>query len=172
MSALAHLVTEGSSWSHHLAALVPVVTLADMQAHARRFLQHLHVEALVHGNASPADASQLVDLVVGHFKETCNAQPFLASQRRPSRCVDIPEGNHFLFVRRNTLHKSSGVEMVFITGAASLEVDLMRKLVNQVIKEPFFAELRTEKQLGYVVSSMPCKIANFTVSTITAVATI
>lgn len=63
-----------------------------MQDFFRKSLQQLHVEALVEGNLTQEEASQLLRDVVGLLK----AAPLSAAARPVDQIAQLPEGKSFL----------------------------------------------------------------------------
>jgi insulysin len=133
------------------AELVPVVaaaTFADVQALSRRLLARGKLEAVVHGHVT---AAQAIDFVreVGRRIGAEPVAPEALLRRRylliapGEEIIDAApiEGVNSVFVRDYLLPDDSPP-----TRAAAL-------VIASFIRNPFFTELRSRQQLGYIVSS-------------------
>ncbi len=133
------------------AELIPRVTSAtwaEVQAFARRWFSRGKVEAVVHGHLSPEAAETAVRTLARHI----GAQPADANALlRPKYLKILPgedivdagpiEGVNSVFSRDVMLPDDSPA-----TRAAAI-------ILASFIRNPFFNELRSKQQLGYIVGS-------------------
>jgi len=140
------------------AALEPV-SLADVGPYVERVLSRCHLECLAHGNLDRAQASALAlrarDVLDGD-RAGSPARRMGEAERPVDRVVRVPVGDHVLASpSKNPDEENSALEAYF---QAELELpDRARdrtafELLEQVLSEPFFNQLRTKEQLGYSVS--------------------
>ena len=136
--------------------------MADLRAFGPTLLGRLRVEALVHGNATPAEAVAAARAVVAALGEP--KALFAARPSSPARVVELPPAASCLYQARgpNPGDKNSAVEVIFQAGveygpgadAAGRYHEAARcMLLMHLAKEPCFDELRTKQQLGYMVFS-------------------
>jgi insulysin len=123
-------------------------TWPDVQAFARRFFARGKVEAIVHGHVSPEEAVSVTREVAKRIA----AAPVPASALLRRRHLDIARGENVV-----DAGEIAGVNSAFVadyvladdapaTRAAAL-------VAANFISEPFYSELRTKQQLGYIVGS-------------------
>nr|VFK00311.1 MAG: insulysin [Candidatus Kentron sp. LFY] len=128
----------------HLAALRPV-TLSDLHAFLPELFGRISLVALSHGNVHEADALDMVAPLQGR----------LISDALPTRVphgsiTELAEGTPYL--RTITPDHDDSVAIVYFQGQRRGFRELARMaLLGQILKTPFFHQLRTEQELGYVV---------------------
>ncbi|XP_015116960.1 insulin-degrading enzyme isoform X2 [Diachasma alloeum] len=135
------------------------ITVERLEAFVPQLLSKMHVESLVHGNLTKAEALETVRLVESKLTGDPTRQdkrrliPLLPKQLMLYREIDLEEGCHFLYEVENKLHKSSCTEVYYQSGLQSTESNMHLELLAQIISEPCFTVLRTKEQLGYIVFS-------------------
>ncbi len=65
----------------------------------------------------------------------------------------MPEGSNFIYLKKNLIHKTAGIEVYYQCGLQSIRNNSLIELFCQVINEASFNVLRTQEQLGYIVAS-------------------
>lgn len=131
-----------------LVARTATATWPDVQAFAAKFLARGKLEAVVHGHLAPDDAVTAVRTVADRI----GAAPAPAAELLRRRHLVIAPGENIVdtglingvnaaFVRDYQLPDDSPV-----TRATAL-------VVANFFGEPFYTELRTKQQLGYIVGS-------------------
>lgn len=130
-------------------------TAESLGAFHRRLLASVNVKALVHGNITQANATDLCAQL--NVKLKAHGAGKLTPARHPElRAVELPVGR---FVLRapppSPAEKNSAMFMIFAVG--QLDTDpkrtAMLSLLAQLVREPSFTALRTRGQLGYIVQA-------------------
>ena len=123
-------------------------TWGDVQAFARRFFAHGKVEAVAHGHTRPEDAVAATRGVASAIGAASVAEASLVRRRhvaiaRAENIVDAGEvaGVNSAYITDYMLPDDSPA-----TRAAAL-------VASNFFSTPFFAELRTRQQLGYIVGA-------------------
>ncbi len=131
-----------------LTARVATATWPDVQAFATRFFARGKLEAVVHGHLAPDDAVAAVRTVAERIGATSAPDTELLRRRHlviapGENVVDagLINGVNAAFVRDYLLNDDSPA-----TRAAAV-------VVANFFGEPFYTELRTKQQLGYIVGS-------------------
>jgi secreted Zn-dependent insulinase-like peptidase len=122
------------------------VSLDDLQTFQSQLLHDVQIVALAHGNLRRVDARELGDIV-----KTGLLLPATPAAVAPGQVVQLDSGT----VYRRELqvsHPDSAVVAYFQGKDRSAEERARFELLAQVLEAPFYNDLRTEKQLGYVVS--------------------
>jgi secreted Zn-dependent insulinase-like peptidase len=131
------------------AAMIEVleqITLADVTQYADDFWNSATAESLLFGNYKPAEAAGLADALA----------PMLASAEAPElsdlKVLKLAPGENLQYAV-DVPHDDSVVAWYLQAAGNSHSDRAATALAAQVTKSGFFQQLRTEQQLGYVVSS-------------------
>ncbi|XP_076308148.1 insulin-degrading enzyme-like [Tachypleus tridentatus] len=129
------------------------LTPQKVEEQIHHILSHVHIEALMYGNLTKEHALELINIIEERIKETVNWQPLLPSQLVLNRQYKLTEGNHFIFEKKNSIHRTSCIETYFQCSLQETEQNMLLHLLCQIFEEPCFSILRTQEQLGYIVFS-------------------
>ncbi|XP_057416399.1 nardilysin-like [Lotus japonicus] len=129
--------------------------LDDLNAFIPELRSQLYIEGLCHGNLSEDEAINISNIFKINFP--LNINPPLIKLRHARRIVCLPSSANL--VRdvgvKNKFDKNSAVELYFQIeqdfGMRSMKLKALIDLVEEIVKEPLFNQLRTKEQLGYVV---------------------
>ena len=129
-------------------ALATAATWADVQAFAQKFFATGRVEALVHGHLTPEAAVAATRAIAGKIGATPAPESALIVRRHIVLAAgeDIVDagliaGVNSAFVQDRLLPDDAPA-----TRAAAL-------VLSNFLSEPFYSELRTKQQLGYIVGA-------------------
>ncbi|WP_108124966.1 insulinase family protein [Saccharospirillum mangrovi] len=119
------------------------VTPADINAWRDRWLANHRITMLVHGNLTQEDAIELGDrarLMLPPSASTAPVEPQIAAMagRRYRHELSVD-------------HNDSALLGYYQGSNSSLRERALYALAGQILNAPYFAELRTQEQLGYVV---------------------
>ncbi|MCZ6576909.1 MAG: insulinase family protein [Gammaproteobacteria bacterium] len=140
------------SWTkeQRLAALKPL-TAKDLERFMPKLLHQLRVIALVHGNVDRREALALANVLEQRLLK--NAEPVTVPS---GQVVKLPAGKEY--VRQLEIDHPDSAITVYLQGSdKSYGTRARVALTAQILSSPFYNDLRTEKQLGYVVfaTAMP-----------------
>ena len=129
-----------------LIAELERLTPDSVAAHTERLWDSASVDILLHGNFPVSAATDVREALAPLMRHSAPAVP-------PSlRLVRLAPGDDLVY--RADVEHSDAVMFWYLQGPDdSLENRAMSGLTGQVIGANFFEELRTEQQLGYVVSA-------------------
>ena len=125
------------------------IDAAQLRSYIQEFLSKLEIVALANGNLSEQQA-----LAMAHKLE----QAFLAdavAQRVPRAVVAKLDQQAKLLYQFDVEHSDSAIVSYFQGDDQAIATRALFSLANQVIKTPFYHQLRTQQQLGYIVFSTP-----------------
>jgi insulysin len=132
-------------------------TIDDLQAFIPKLLtKGVFIEAIAYGNISEQRASELLRIVESKLAaaaQTSRIKPLEKAQQRNSRQFQLSEGANYVFLKNNTVHKTTSIEVYYQCGVQSNRNNALVQLFCQVINESGFNILRTKEQLGYIVAS-------------------
>ncbi|KAI1098208.1 LuxS/MPP-like metallohydrolase [Jackrogersella minutella] len=146
------LTSEHDYVVEQLVAELPGITADSVTQFYKQIMAQLHIEAYVHGNVYKEDALKLTDMIEKILKPR-----ILAKEEWPIiRSLEFPPGSNYLF--QKTLRDPANVNhcieyYLHIGDKGDRMVRAKTQLLDQIIHEPAFDQLRTKEQLGYVVFS-------------------
>lgn len=146
------LTTDRESVVEELEAELPHVNPDAVRVFHKELLAQMHMEVLVHGNFYKKDVLQLTDLIESTFKPRALPQ----AQWRIRRGLGLPPGSNYVWKKThknpaNTNHCIQYLLHVGYRGDYNIRAKVL--LLNQIMREPYFNQLRTKEQLGYIVYS-------------------
>ncbi|KAF9388399.1 Insulinase (Peptidase M16) [Mortierella sp. AD011] len=128
------------------------LTPEDIQAFYPALLSRLHIEGLVHGNMTAAEALKAGAII----EEGLSPKPLVPSELLCQRSHLLPESCKAVYKRQvpDSNDVNSGIEYYLqIEDATSKESRARIQILAQIVHEPCFNQLRTKEQLGYLVYS-------------------
>lgn len=122
--------------------------------HVRQFqkqaLSQLHFEVYVHGNMYRADAIHVSDMIASILK----ARTLPKTQWPIARSLILPAGSNFVYKKelKDPANINHCIETWFYVGdRGDRNARAKTLLIDQMVHEPAFDQLRTKEQLGYIV---------------------
>jgi len=120
-------------------------TLDELAAFIPEFRRRMDVIMLSHGNVHPGDARKLEQIV--RLQLLSDTKP---QQVPHGRVVKLEPGDRYLR-ELDSEHEESASVAYLQAEDKSLDSRAEAALVSQIVSPAFFEELRTERQLGYIV---------------------
>ncbi len=118
------------------------LTAEELQEWADTFLQGATAQILVHGNSTAAQATEIGERIAAEFVADDKADRPVVEVRK------IPQTGEL--VRDVAIDHDDSVFLALYQGReTSLQEQARYRMLAQVLKTPFFTELRTNQQLGY-----------------------
>ena len=135
------------SWTEEeeLEALAKV-TLADLAAFSDRLLEKIEIAVMSHGNVLSETAIEMADIITSELLDV--AEP---TEVKKNVIMKLPtEGGPNIY--SFDVEKSDSVVVMYVQGLDRTVEEMANfTLLASVIQTPFFSQLRTVQQLGYVV---------------------
>ncbi|KAK4218084.1 UCH-domain-containing protein [Rhypophila decipiens] len=135
-----------------LSAELPDITAEAVGQFRKELLAQMHMELYVHGNFYKEDALKLTDMIESTLKPRV-----LPRQQWPiQRSLIFPPGSNYVW--KKTLKDAANVNhcieyWLYIGDKADYQIRAKTLLIDQILHEPCFDQLRTKEQLGYIVFS-------------------
>jgi len=141
------------SWNEPqlIKALTPL-TPADLSKFSQQFLQQLDIEVLGNGNISNTDMSARVQQLETELSTQKSSQKI----NRPN-IHQLPADQKLLH-QFDVEHSDSAVTLYIQGENKGIDTRARFALLNQILSTPFYYELRTRQQLGYIVFSSPMSL--------------
>ena len=129
-----------------LIAVLQDITPEQVAAHASTLWNTSSVDILLNGNYAPSQAEELQKVLAPLMRKQAEAAP-------PTlRLVQLNAGDELVY-QADVDHEDSVLFWYFQAEDDSFENRAMAALTGQAIGADYFEDLRTEQQLGYVVSA-------------------
>ncbi|XP_078482329.1 insulin-degrading enzyme [Ciona intestinalis] len=153
-SYFSHVVKSEKAWTKdELSAELVNLTLEMLQEFIPKFMKRLHVQMLMHGNLTKAEALKISETVEEILQHKALTEPLLPTELQKHRQFKIPNGSSYVFQYKNQVRKISSMLVYLQVGLQNTTDNMLLQLLAQVISEPCFNILRTREQLGYIVFS-------------------
>ncbi|PIE25281.1 MAG: peptidase M16 [Neptuniibacter caesariensis] len=130
-----------------LQALQP----ADLKAFSEQLLDQPDIKILTHGNHSAASALKLEALITSQLKQkTAKKAPAIQVARIPK--------NQALVDSLTIEHNDSAISVLLQGEDNRLQSRAESAVLSELLASPFYNQVRTEKQLGYIVFATPLQM--------------
>jgi insulysin len=123
----------------------------DLSSFVPQLLGHIYVVALAHGNLYRNDALAFADVLQQRLLDHA-----AAADVPQGEVIKLPKGEEF--VRELKIDHPDSAITIYAQGPNKhYSTRAKTGLLTQILSSPFYSDLRTEKQLGYIVyaASMP-----------------
>ncbi|XP_047330594.1 nardilysin-like [Impatiens glandulifera] len=133
------------------------INLDDLKGFIPELLSQVYIEGLCHGNLLEEESIAIANIFTNNFP----VLPLPFERRHKEYITCLPNGaNLARDVRgKNKVDTNSVVELYFQiepeSGPGLIKMKALIDLFDEIIQEPFFNQLRTKEQLGYVVDCSP-----------------
>lgn len=123
--------------------------------HFKLFTKHLfnqlYVEGMVYGNISEKQTKEMGEKIISSFAKT----PFLATERTKPEVISLLKQQEPLIIDRKIDMEGNAAMLAIDNGTLTPKSRAVQQIINRALSEPFFAELRTKQQTGYLVFNSP-----------------
>lgn len=130
---------------------LPSITVEDIDLHAKMLFSEVHLRMLVTGNIYKDEALKIADAVEEDLQPTSLSQTQLNE-----RALILPQGSNYIWSLplSNPNQANSALTYYLHYGPiADQRLRVTAALLTQILAEPAFNVLRTQEQLGYIVSA-------------------
>ncbi len=124
------------------------VTPDDVRRFAGQMFGAGNVEMVAYGNVSQEEASEVAARVVAELK----LEPVPASDVYDDRALQLGPGQAAVGSNLLKVNNSALFQLVLL-GKADAQTRAAAMVLDNFIQEPYFSEMRTRQQLGYIVGS-------------------
>ncbi|KAI0330109.1 LuxS/MPP-like metallohydrolase [Cubamyces sp. BRFM 1775] len=128
-----------------------LITEDDVSRHRDELLSRVFVEALVNGNVTRERTLEILDVA----EQSLNYRPLVPSEIPRQRSLVLPPASNVISRRRHANPKEVNSSLSYYLQFGEVtDVNLRSTLalIVHILREPCYAILRTEEQLGYVVA--------------------
>ena len=134
------------SWSsEEKLEAIESITLSDLAEQRARLLAEGKLTLFIHGNISRKQAESISASVYSEFKDMNPVEV------GPIKAKSLAEGDFTQSLAVS--HTDSALLLYLQADSDSAQARVETALINELLSTPFYTQLRTEQQLGYVVFS-------------------
>lgn len=146
MHALSELLIAQQYASSDVANALEVLTLDDVKQYRQDLMASVVVKALLYGNFQSQEATALANMLREAFPSAVN------ESTEPKLSVTKLTKKHYSF-ELDSEHHDAALLMYQQADSLDKQTRVAIALAAQILKPGFYTQLRTEQQLGYIVSS-------------------
>lgn len=149
LNRVSQLMLNPSYADPELINVLPTLTVGDLETFIKEFLNDVDMVALANGNISENMTLEMAETLRQNFGYNATTQDVARA-----KVAQLNAGHSFLY-DFTVNHPDSAVASYFQGDQKDLTTLAMFRMFNQVLSNPFYQQLRTEQQLGYVVFTTP-----------------
>jgi insulysin len=143
-----HLLSETMWHTDEYLEIIDKITDKELEEFVPDLLKQLKIEMMFHGNFSVNEAQKLATLLEDHFTDK-TLEPVSGVEEKTMVIPVSPEYTYQLQVE----DVNSAIELYYQVGPKSLKQSVTLDMIQQILAKPFYHQLRTIEQLGYLVWS-------------------
>lgn len=137
------------SWKEALP-VAKGLSLNAVQEYSRSLYKETFLEALVYGDFAEKDGKKVVDL----FNQKTSTTPIQKEEAFEIKYLSQDKPETIQYVQKLLVNNSCFFRK-YEAGKDSPETRAILTLMSKAIEQPFYTEMRTNQQLGYIVWSYP-----------------
>ena len=137
------------SWEESLP-VAEAANLSMIKEFEEALYKNTFLEAMVYGDFQEADAEK----VVAWFQQKTKTKGIQKSEAFNVEYLEIEKPETIQYVNK-LLVNNSCFYREYVVGKDSPELRASTKVIGTALQQPFFTEMRTNQQLGYIVGSYP-----------------
>jgi len=128
--------------------IIEQIDIEKLRAFIPKLIAHTHIEVLAHGNFSSQEIQRLSSLLEDNFQNP-TLQPL---QPIEERTLNLPPASAYQY-QFGVEDVNSAVQLYYQLGPQTAQQTVLVDLLQQILEKPFYHQLRTIEQLGYLVWS-------------------
>ena len=132
--------------SSEMAAEAEGISLKEIKGFSKKLLKKGYIQALIYGNVTEEQARQNTTLLTDNLKITPEKWGKVVHQGR----LSFDEGEEITRVVNSDVNNSCLWRLQYF-GENSIEEDAQARVIGNYAETPFYLEMRTNQQLGYIV---------------------
>ena len=135
------------SWEESLP-IAQGATLSKIKDYGKDVFKNTYVEGLVYGDFKKSDANRAYQL----FQEATNTNGIERSKAFDIKYLELNQPEDIQLIGQLSVNNSCFYRE-YVFGEDSPEMRAKAMVISQALQQPFFTEMRTNQQLGYIVWS-------------------
>uniref|UniRef100_A0A0N4Z9W5 Insulin-degrading enzyme n=1 Tax=Parastrongyloides trichosuri TaxID=131310 RepID=A0A0N4Z9W5_PARTI len=142
-----------NNWSKkQLLAVTKDITLDDVLEYIPQFWKSYCLEFFYHGNMTEKESLKICEAVSKIIGEKYpRSRPLFSNEIVTTKEYILPKQQEVIYRHYQDTHENNGMHVIFQCGNLDITSSAKSSIVAQMLEEPCYNELRTQKQLGYIV---------------------
>jgi len=132
------------------AAALETLTFDDLQKHAKSLYEKTYLKGMLIGNLTEKEAKNAWQILGVHFQSA--PYPLDEQLNKEVGVLNREEGPFYL--RKNVDVRGNGLLLAIQNQQNTFVEYAAQEILSQLISNPYFVELRTKQQTGYVVGNL------------------
>lgn len=124
------------------------ITFADYKDYVQKLYEKSYLQGMLIGNMEAKDGiliTQRLQLAMG------NSKPYPKDEQISEKVIILPEDHGPYYYQQKINAQGNAVIMAVQFTPFSFKTRAVQQILSQAMHEPFFSELRTKQQTGYIV---------------------
>lgn len=106
-----------------------------------------YIEGMFYGNMHAKQAEELQQFL----QSTLNGIPYPKSEQKDLQIIDLPQDEGPYYLEKQVKSRGNAVILIIEDLPYDYKAQAVQQILSQAIMDPFFTELRTKQQTGYLV---------------------
>jgi insulysin len=141
-----YIMTQDAWHINDLTKVIDTIHHRDVQAFIPTLLSRLSSHGLIYGNIIKAEAMEIVRF----FEDALIENTDLAALDNENHTIQLGNQKHWIY-QQQVKDINSSIVSYYQYGPESMHMSAVQSLMGRIISQPFYNQLRTKEQLGYVV---------------------
>ena len=125
-------------------------TLAGLKEYEKTLFEETYLEAMIYGDFEKEDAETVVSL----FQQKTKTKGILRDRVFDVKYLEMNDPENIQYINQLRVNNSCFYRE-YVIGNETPELRATTKIIGTALQQPFFTEMRTNQQLGYIVGSYP-----------------
>lgn len=125
------------------------LSFAKFQEDVQSLFRQSFVEGLIYGNVTENQAKEYADNLI----KTLDSAPYPKQMHKHAEIIDLSSAEGPFLLEMKIPVQGSATLLAIENSSFTLKERAAQQILMKAMKEPFFAELRTRQQTGYLISS-------------------
>lgn len=131
------------------AQAIDKITYGEFKEYFNKVLKHAYVQGVLYGNMTEEQARDVAQGILNDFSES-----WPKGKQPKEEVVILPENGGPFFIEHPIKSEGNAAILTIEYPNFSFKTRAAQQLLMQALGEPFFADLRTKQQTGYIVYNM------------------
>lgn len=146
---LKSIIYKDFSTAKQKASAIRKITYDKMSEFAKNLFSRFYVEGILYGNMTSEEGKEISKMILDNF----SAEPYPVANQLKQKINLLPESGGPFYVENKLGVEGNAAILAIENPPFSFKNRAAQQILMQAVTEPFFADLRTRQQTGYLVFS-------------------
>jgi insulysin len=144
-----NLIYKNYTTEREKAAVLKKITYGKYNEFAESFLKQNYIQGFLFGNMTEKQAQ----VIAQQIPNEVGGEPYLPKDQPKTEVIILPENKGPFYIENKFNIQGNAAFLAIENPEFTFQKRAAQQILMQAISEPFFAQLRTKQQKGYIVSS-------------------